>query len=56
VLNTLLSIYPEDKYGLQVKPIVEKEIATAQKQQGSGGKTTGNTTSSSGTSGTGSNL
>ena len=27
VLNKLLALYPEDKYGTQVKPIVEKEIA-----------------------------
>jgi len=27
VLNKLLAVYPEDKYGLQVKPIVEKEIS-----------------------------
>ncbi len=27
VLNKLLALYPEDKYGNQVKPIVEKEIA-----------------------------
>jgi tetratricopeptide (TPR) repeat protein len=56
VLNTLLSIYPEDKYGLQVKPIVEKEIAAAQKQQGTGGKTTTNPAASSGASGAGGNL
>eukprot|EP00611_Tribonema_gayanum_P019395 TRINITY_DN3351_c0_g1_i1.p1 TRINITY_DN3351_c0_g1~~TRINITY_DN3351_c0_g1_i1.p1 ORF type:complete len:271 (-),score=15.03 TRINITY_DN3351_c0_g1_i1:165-977(-) len=55
VLNNLLSIYPEDKYGLQVKPIVEKEIAAAQKQ-GSGGKTATNPAASSGASGTGGNL
>ncbi len=27
VLNRLLTIYPDDKYGLNVKPIVEKELA-----------------------------
>ncbi len=52
VLNNLLTIYPEDKYGLQVKPIVEKELAAAQKQDSTGGKTTG-TANGSGTSGGG---
>lgn len=53
VLNDLLTIYPEDKYGLQVKPIVEKEVAAAQKDGGTGGKTTGANTGSGAASGGG---
>lgn len=45
VLNKLLALYPEDKYGLQVKPIVEKEIsnpAAPSKQGANKGSGAGN--------------
>ena len=42
VLNALLALYPEDKYGLQVKPIVEKELAGPPPKPVKGGATTGN--------------
>jgi TolA-binding protein len=43
VLNKLLVVYPEDKYGLQVKPIVEKEISNPPAPPKTGNKTSGNT-------------
>lgn len=43
ILNKLLVVYPEDKYGLQVKPIVEKEISNPPAPPKTGNKTTGNT-------------
>ena len=43
ILNKLLAVYPEDKYGLQVKPIVEKEISNPPAPPKTGNKTSGNT-------------
>ncbi len=48
VLNALLAIYPEDKYGLQVKPIVEKELAGPPPKPAKGGAAAGNGASSKG--------
>ena len=43
ILNKLLAVYPEDKYGIQVKPIVEKEISNPPAPPKTGNKSSGNT-------------
>lgn len=48
VLDKLLVIYPDDKYGLQVKPIVEKELTGPAKTTKQGGSTGTHPSGSSG--------